>query len=143
MAYNHGRESTTDHKEIILGYDYNNIRAMISGKYKLIIGSQGRKNCDYLMWSPLNDPFSDGLKGDFDLYYLYDIVNDPGGEHEDLTKKEPSILKQLLSQYNAYSKEPRDMQDQGYHNDSPILTYEVACQYMAKNGGYWRPWKNE
>ena len=47
----------------------------------------------------------------------------------------------MLKQYNAYSKEPRDMQDQGYHNDSSLPVNKDACIFMSENGEYWQPWK--
>ncbi len=137
-----GSTTTTPHKEIVLGYDYNSRGAIISGKYKLIVGSQD-DNCDHLMWSPLNYPCSDGPKGeDCDPYCLYNIVDDPG-EKNNLVKKEQDQLKAMLDMYNAYSKEPRDMQDQGYHNDSSLPTLKDACKYMSENGGYWRPWNGK
>ena len=136
-----GSNATTQHKEIVLGFNYSSKGAIISDKYKLIVGSQG-DTCDHLMWSPLDYPCSDGPKGeDCEPYCLYDIVGDPG-EKENLVDKEPEILKDMLSKYNAYSKESRDMQDQGYHDDGSLPVLKDACKYMAKQGGYWRPWKN-
>ena len=136
-----GESSTTLHEEIVLGYNYSSKGAIISAEYKLIVGSMG-KNCDAIMWSPLDYPCSSGPKGDdCDPYCLYNIVQDPREEKE-LSKTEPDILKKLLDKYNAYSKEPSDMQDQGYHSDGELPADKDACSYMAKHGGYWRPWKN-
>ena len=82
-------------------------------------------------------------KGDnCDPYCLYDIVNDPQEKH-DLSKERPDLLKTMLEKYNAYSKEPSDMQDQGYHSDNNLPAYKDACQYMKEHGGYWRPWNDE
>ena len=61
-------------------------------------------------------------------------------ERTELSKTEPDMLKKLLDRYNSYSKEPRSMQDQGYHSDDEVPVEEDACEYMKKNGGYWRPW---
>jgi len=74
-------------------------------------------------------------------YCLYDIVNDPT-EKKNLADQQPDMVKKLLDRYNVYSKEPRHMQDQGYHNESSLPVDKTACQYMKDNGGYWRPWKN-
>ena len=135
-----GSTTTSPHKEIVLGYDFNSIGAIISGNYKLIVGSQGDK-CDYLMWTPLDYPCSDGPKGeDCDPYCLYDIINDPE-EKKNLTDTEPDKVKELLDMYHAYSKEPSDMRDQGYHNDTSLPKFSDACKYMHEKGGYWRPWK--
>ena len=136
-----GETTTTPHDEIILGFNYTNRGAIISGNYKLIVGSQ-QDHCDHLMWSPLDYPCSNGSTGnDCNPHCLYDIVNDPS-EKEDLVNKEPDILQKMLQKYNAYGKEPRSMQDQGYHNDSSLPVLKGACQYMKGKGGYWRPWKN-
>ena len=137
-----GSNTTSPHKEIVLGYDFNSKGAIISGNYKLIVGSQGNKKHGHLMWSPLDNPCSDGPKAeDCDSYCLYDIVNDPE-ERENLVDTEPDKLKELLDMYHAYSKEPRDMQDKGYHTYSSLPVFNGACKYMAQNGGYWRPWTN-
>ena len=137
-----GSNSTTPHHEIVLGYEFNSRGAIISGNYKLIVGSQG-DSCDHLMWSPLDYPCKDGPKGkDCNPNCLYDIVNDPG-EKNDLSDQKSDILQQMLQKYNAYSKESRSMQDQGYHNDTSLPVYKDACKYMAENGGYWRPWKKD
>ena len=65
-------------------------------------------------------------------------MNDPN-EHHDLAKEKPDILQQLVDGYNKFSKEPRDMQDQGYHTAVP--GDQDACQYMNAHAGYWQPWK--
>ena len=140
-----GETDKTPHDEIVLGYDFDNSHpdqgALIAGNYKLVVGPQAF-GCDSLMWSPLNYPCSDGPKGpDCDGYCLYDIVNDPN-EHTDLSKEKPDILKSMIERYNKYSKEPRDMQDQGYHSENELPNDPNACKYMAENGGYWRPWRN-
>ena len=103
-----GERSTTLHDVIVLGYNFNEKGAIISGNYKFINGSQG-SFCDSLMWSPLDYPCNDGPKGD-DCYphCLYDIVNDPQEKHN-LSKENPDLLKAMLEKYNAYSKEPSDM----------------------------------
>ena len=140
-----GENEKTPHDEIVLGYDFDNSHphqgALIMGDYKLVVGPQSF-GCDSLMWSPLDYPCTDGPKGpDCDPYCLYDIVNDPN-EHHDLAKEKPDILQQLLDGYNKFSKEPREMQDQGYHSEDNLPVDPNACKYMADNGGYWRPWKN-
>lgn len=72
----------------------------MSDRYKLIVGNQGDR-CNRLMWSPLECPCSDGPKGeDCNPYSLYDIVGDPG-EMENLVDREPDILRDMLSRYNA------------------------------------------
>ena len=136
-----GSNSTSPHEEIVLGYNFAGKGAIISGKYKLIVGPQvGR--CDSLMWSPLDYPCHKGPTGeDCTPHCLYDIINDPG-EKNNLVDKEPEILTMMLDKYNAYSKEPSDMQDQGYHDMASLPVYKDACKYMSENGGYWRPWKN-
>ena len=131
----------TSHPEIVLGYNYTGKGAIIVGDYKLIYGAQG-ESCDNLMWSPLDYPCSNGLIGpNCDPYCLYNIVKDPE-ERNDLSKSEPDMLKKLLDRYNSYSKEPRDMQDQGYHSDAEVPADKNACSYMNEHGGYWRPWKD-
>ena len=136
-----GESEKTPHNEIVLGYNFSNAGALIFNNYKLIVGAQGER-CDNLMWSPLDYPCSDGPKGEnCDPYCLYDIVNDPREEHE-LSKEKPDVLKELLDRYNKYSKEPRDMQDQGYHSEEVLPLDPNACNYMADHGGYWQPWKN-
>ena len=137
-----GDRTTTLHDVIALGYNYDETGAIISGNYKLINGSQG-KGCDKLMWSPLDYPCKDGPKGDdCNPYCLYDIVNDPR-EEKDLSKEKPDILEMMLEKYNSYSKEPSDMQDQGYHKGKDLPVDKDACQYMQDHGGYWRPWRDD
>ena len=137
-----GESTKTLHDVIVLGYNFNEKGAIISGNYKFINGSQG-VGCDNLMWSPLDYPCKDGPKGDnCNPYCLYDIVNDPQEKH-DLSKERPDLLKTMLEKYNAYSKEPSDMQDQGYHSDKDVPVYKDACQYMKEHGGYWRPWNDD
>lgn len=135
-----GENSSTPHDEIVLGYEFENNGAIIVGDYKLIVGPQ-RTTSDSLMWSPLTYPCDLGPKGDnCHNYCLYNIVQDPG-EHIELSEKEPKILQELLQRYNAYSKEPREMQDQGYHSLGELPKAKNACEYMQQHGGYWRPWK--
>jgi arylsulfatase A-like enzyme len=137
-----GEREKTLHDEIVLGYNFSNSGAIIAGDYKLIVNKQGER-CDNLMWSPLDYPCSDGPKGgNCDPYCLYDIVNDPR-ETKDLSTERKDVLEDLLKRYNKYSKEPRDMQDQGYHSASEVPTDKNACQYMKEHGGYWQPWKDE
>ena len=135
-----GENSSTPHDEIVLGYNYTGKGAIIVGDYKLIVGPQ-KGGCSSLMWSPVDFPCSDGPKGmDCDPYCLYNIVDDPEERHE-LSADEPGILKELMERYNQFSKEPRSMQDQGYHSDKELPTFSQACEYMKEHGGYWRPWK--
>lgn len=137
-----GETTVTQHKEIVLGFNYSGRGAIIAGKYKLIVGAQGEK-CDNTMWSPLHYPCSDGPKGkDCDPHCLYNIVADPQ-EKKELSSTEPEILERMLERYNQYYKEPRDKQDQGYHTDAEVPADKEACSYMANHGGYWRPWKDE
>ena len=140
-----GEDEKTPHDEIVLGYNFDNSHpaqgAIIMGDYKLVVGQQGF-GCDSLMWSPLDYPCSKTSDGpDCDPHCLYDIVNDPT-EKKDLSKENPDMVQKLLERYNAFSKEPREMQDQGYHSESALPSDSTACKYMADNGGYWRPWKN-
>ena len=140
-----GENEKTLHDEIVLGYDFgsrdSNHGALIMDNYKLVVGPQ-KFDCDSLMWSPLDYNCHNGPEGpDCDPYCLYDVVNDPN-EHHDLSKEKPDILNQLLERYNKFSKEPRDMQDQGYHSVKDIPINSDACDYMKDNGGYWRPWIN-
>ena len=115
-----GESSTTPHEEIVFGYNYTDKGAIISGIYKLIVGSQV-DFCDHLMWSPLDYPCSEGPKGgDCDPYCLFDIVHDPG-EKESLVDKEPELLHKMLDKYNTYGQEPRSMQDQVTTTSSPCL----------------------
>ena len=139
-----GENTTTPHEEIVLGYNYtfttveNAVGAITMGN-KLIVNKQP-DDCDHLMWSPLDYPYHNGTTGEnCDPYCLYNIVQDPG-EHNELSKTEPEKLQELLQHYNAYAKEPRDMQDQGYHSGH-LPVYDNACKYMNENGGYWQPWK--
>ena len=135
-----GENSSTPHDEIVLGYNYIGQGAIIVGDYKLIVGPQGDK-CSRLMWSPVDFPCSDGPKGiNCDPYCLYNIVDDPEERHE-LSSEEPEILDRLMKHYNQFSKEPRSMQDQGYHSSKELPTFSSACKYMKEHGGYWRPWK--
>ena len=137
-----GQSTTTSHDEIVLGYDFDSKGAIIVGDYKLIVGAQGT-GCDHLMWSPMDYPCTDGPKGeDCNPYCLYNIVQDPG-EHNELSKTEPDKVKELLERYNKYSKEPRDMQDQGIHSDSDLPAFNEACTFMKANGGYWQPWEKD
>ena len=65
---------------------------------------------------PMDYPCSDGeLADDCRDYCLFDIVKDPE-ERKDLSKSEPDVMKMMLECYNRYSKEPREMQDQGYYS---------------------------
>ena len=94
------------------------------------------------MWSPIDYPCTNGTVGpNCDPYCLYDIVKDPT-EKKDLSNNNKEMLQKLLDKYNEYSREPRDMQDQGYHSEGVLPQDPNACKYMAENGGYWRPWKN-
>ena len=94
------------------------------------------------MWSPLDYPCTDGPTGeDCDPYCLFNLVQDPY-EHKNLADVEEDTLKKLLDRYNSYSKEPREMQDQGYHSDAEMPTDPNACKYMNQHGGYWQPWRN-
>ena len=137
-----GSTTKSPHDSIILGYDYDNTGAIISGYYKLIVGPQG-KACDNLMWSPLDYPCHDGPKRDnCNPNCLYDIINDPT-EKNNLAESKPDIVKQLQEMYNAFSKEPRSMQDQGYHTDQEVPVFDDAVKYMLEHGGYWRPWKED
>ena len=140
-----GENEKTQHEEIVLGYNFDGSHAeqgaIIIDSYKLIINKQSF-SCDSLMWTPLDYPCSNGPEGpDCDPYCLYDIINDPT-EKKELSKENPEMLKKLLDRYNSFSKEPRDMQDQGYHSESLLPSDPNACDYMKANGGYWRPWKN-
>lgn len=135
-----GINSITPHSEIVLGYNFTNKGSIISKGYKLIVGSQG-KGCNRFMWSPLDYPCSDGPSGeDCDPYCLYNIISDPS-EKNNLVNTKPNLLQEMLSKYHAYSKEPRDMQDQGYHTREELPFLNSVCEYMTKYGGYWRPWK--
>ena len=140
-----GENSTTPHDEIVLGYNFEDTHlaqgAIIVGDYKLIVGPQA-SGCDSIMWSPLDYPCKDGSEGpDCRDYCLYNIVKDPK-ERDSLVEKENKIFKDMLERYNKFSKEPREMQDQGYHSQLEVPIDENACHYMVQHGGYWRPWKN-
>ena len=142
-----GENATTQHEEIVLGYNYSYYAhstptgAIIVGEYKLISGTQDH-GCDNLMFTSLDYPCSQGKKGnDCDPYCLYNIIEDPG-ERQDLSKTKPEIFKMMVDRYNAHAKEPQDRLDQGYHRSQDVPTFKDACEYMAKHGGYWRPWVN-
>ena len=146
-----GENSTSPHDHMMLGFNYSysktstEVGAIIMGDYKLIIGKQG-VNCDVNMWSPIDYPCTDGPVGEnCDPYCLFNIIKDPG-EHNNLADKEKDILNKLLDRYNEYSKEPREMQDQGCHGmgdgECPSDPMETVCEYMQQHGGYWRPWRN-
>ena len=136
-----GENEKTPHDEIVLGYNFSNTGAIIVGNYKLIVGSQHAR-CDPLMWTPLDFPCTKGPEGsNCDPYCLYDIVNDPT-EKNNLSKEKPEQVQELLEKYDSFSKEPRDMQDQGWHSMGSLPQDPGACKFMSDNGGYWRPWKN-
>ena len=136
-----GENATTQHEEIVLGYNYSNTGAIIVGEYKLIVGKQ-KRGCDSIMFSPLNYPCTKGTEGnDCDPYCLYNIVEDPG-ERQDLTQTKPDILKMMVDRYNSHAKEPQDMLDQGYHSEKDLPKDDKACEYMEQHGGYWQPWVN-
>jgi leishmanolysin-like peptidase len=142
-----GVNEQTLHDEIVLGYDFDyspkhtHQGALIAGKYKLIVGPQ-ETHCDSLMWSPLNYPCQDGdMSSDCSPHCLYDIIADPS-ERDDLSKKNPQLLQEMMDRYNKYSKEPRSMQDQGYHSEDDLPKNHQVCKYLIANGGYWRPWIN-
>ena len=144
-----GENDTTPHEEIVLGYNFSLTTrdkatgAIIVGEYKLIVGSQINKPvCNRLEFSPLNYPCSNGTVGpDCDPHCLYNIIEDPR-EQQDLSKVKPDILKMMVDRYNIHAKEPQDMMDQGIHIAKDRPHFAGACQYMAKRGGYWRPWVN-
>ena len=140
-----GENEKTQHEEIVLGYNFDNSHpgqgAIIMGDYKLVVGPQSF-GCDSLMWSPLDYPCSKTPDGpDCDPHCLYNIIEDPT-EKKDLSKENPEMVQKLLERYNEFSKEPREMQDQGYHSEGSLPSDSNACKHMADNGGYWRPWKN-
>ena len=139
-----GETDKTPHDEIVLGYNFEDTHlgqgAIIAGNYKLIVGAQD-SGCDTNRWTSMDYPCSDGeLADDCRDYCLFDIVKDPE-ERKDLSKSEPDVMKMMLERYNRYSKEPREMQDQGYHSQADVPSDKNACTYMAEHGGYWRPWK--
>lgn len=135
-----GENTTSPHKEIILGYNYNDKGAIIVGDYKLIVGIQGTY-CNRAMHSPLNYP-CEAVANDIDCspYCLYNIVDDPE-EHNELSEVEPQKLQELLLHYNEYSKEPRHMQDLGFHSEQELPKFVDVCKYMNDHGGYWQPWE--
>ena len=143
-----GEAEKTSHDEIVLGYNFGRGNsgaiisgAIISGGYKLIVGSQ-KAGCDSVMWSPLDYPCTQGPTGpDCDPYCLYNIVDDPEEKH-DVSTSSQTILHQMLDRYNKFSQEPREQQDQGYHSSEALPTDEGACPYMRAHGGYWQPWKD-
>lgn len=144
-----GENSTTQHEEIVLGYNFtltrksNSTGAIIVGDYKLIVGQQAnRPGCDSLMFTPMLYPCLNGTEGsDCDPYCLYNIIEDPS-EKQDLSKSQPELLQKMLDRYNSHAKEPQDIMDQGYHDGFSIPTFDDACQYMKEHGGYWQPWHN-
>ena len=141
-----GEIKTTDNKEIVLGFNFsyggNYKGAIIVGENKLIVGPQ-KSGCDSVMWSPIDYPCSQGVNGDdCDPYCVYNVVKDPEERHN-LAKEQPDLLKSLLDRYNEYSKEPRNMQDQGYHSAEDVPVFKDACTYMQEHGGYWQPWEKD
>ena len=110
------------------------------GDYKLVVGSQNSK-CDDLMHSPLDYPCTKGpLAPDCDPNCLYNIHEDPQ-EKNDLYHSQKAKADELLARYMKYAEEPRDEQDQGYHNQKTLPdAKKVACRYFAEHGGYWQPW---
>ena len=136
-----GENATTQHEEIVLGYNYSSAGAIIVGEYKLIVGKQ-KHGCDSLMFCPLDYPCTKGTEGnDCDPYCLYNIVEDPG-ERQDLAHTKPDILKMMVDRYNNHAKEPQDMLDQGYHSEKELPKDDKACEFMEQHGGYWQPWVN-
>ena len=134
-----GESTATPHEEIVLGYNYADKGAIIAGDYKLIVGPQGTI-CNRAMRSPMNYPCEIGpIDKDCNPYCLYNIIQDPG-ETNELSKTEPEKLQELLQRYNEYSKEPRHMQDQGFHSDAELPRFNDVCKFMNDNGGYWQPW---
>ena len=143
-----GEIKTTNNKEIVLGFNFTyskthtNQGAIIVGENKLIVGPQ-KSGCDSVMWSPIDYPCSQGVNGDdCDPYCVYNVVKDPEEKHN-LAKEQPDLLKSLLDRYNEYSKEPRNMQDQGYHSVEDVPVFKDACKYMQEHGGYWQPWSED
>ena len=85
------------------------------------------------MWSPLDYPCTEGLKGpDCNPHCLYDIINDPT-EKKDLSKENPEIVKSFLirTMHFQRSQERCKIKD---------IMDSNACKFMTANGGYWRPW---
>ena len=144
-----GENDTTQHEEIVLGYNFtltrqsDSVGAIIVGEYKLIVGRQANRfGCDTLMFTPVDYPCSNGTNGiDCDPYCLYNIVKDPG-ETQELSKSQPDVLQKMVDRYNSHAKEPQDLMDHGYHNGFSFPDFPNACQYMKNHGGYWRPWVN-
>ena len=140
-----GETDKTPHEEIVLGYNYEDTHlgqgAIIVDNYKLIVGTQD-SGCSTNMWSPIDYPCTETERPSDcrDNYCLFDIIKDPE-ERDDLSTKEPALLKKMQDRYNKYSREPRHMQDQGYHSSEYIPEDEQACPFMEEHGGYWRPWK--
>ena len=142
-----GEATNSSHADIILGFNftdqYPEQGAIIVGDYKLIVGHQkGHWNCDTLMHTPLDYPCTKGpILPDCDPNCLYNIREDPR-ETTDLYHSKPDIATRLMERYMAYAKEPREMQDQGYHSRHSLPVDKKACPYFAAHGGYWQPWKN-
>lgn len=89
-----GENTTSPHKEIVLGYNYGSTGAIIVGDYKLIVGGQG-SYCNRAMHSPLNYPCEDVPNdGDCNPHCLYNIMDDPE-ECNDLSKTETQKLEEL------------------------------------------------
>ena len=91
---------------------------------------------------PLDYPCTNGSIGeDSDPYCLFNLVQDPH-ERNNLVDTEKAKLQKLLDRYNSYSKEPQEMQDQGYHHtlDLPTAPIGDLCKFMCQHGGYWQPW---
>ena len=139
-----GAANESTHDEIVLGFNFSesepNQGAIIVGDYKLVVGSQ-KASCDSLMYSPLDYPCNDGPSApDCDPNCLYNIHEDPQ-EKNDLYHSQKAKADELLARYMKYAEEPRDEQDQGYHNQKTLPdAKKVACPYFAEHGGYWRPW---
>ena len=145
-----GENATTQHEEIVLGYNFtyenhNATGAIIVGEYKLIVGQQKYPPiCDSLMFSPLNYPCTNGTEGsDCDPHCLYNIIEDPG-ERKDLSKTKPDILRMMLNRYNSHGKEFQDKLDQSYRDWTHLsmADFPKVCEYMQQHGGYWQPWVN-
>ena len=142
-----GENEKTQHEQIPLGYHFdfssnsNYEGALIVGNHKLIVGSQGREgHCDTVMWSPLDYPCSKGPENnDCDPYCVFDIIQDPSERHN-LAKEQPDLLSELLSRYNKYGQEPKELQNQGYDSSKAVPNDPNACKLMQEKGGYWYPW---
>lgn len=159
------------HEHIPLGFNFTLRGALLSGDYKLIVGSQGAvSNCDTRMYSPLDcelglkgerlrgglwsgwcrltearatttDPCSKGPSGVDCDPYCLFNVVQDPEERHELSKTQPDVLQKLLAAYNAYSKEDPNMQDQGIHFPGDMPVDPHAEAYMAAHGRYWQPWK--